>query len=77
MKPLPMIGAQHQDIGTHIAYSQAPYYDKKRGGAMPRLEGERSNTALYILLVLVLLIAALVVLEVTGITNLIQNFGAA
>jgi hypothetical protein len=44
---------------------------------MPRLEGERSNTGLYILLAIVLLLAALVVLEVTGVTNLIANFGAA
>lgn len=44
---------------------------------MPRLEGERSNTGLYVLLVLVLLIVALVLLEVTGVTNLIANFGAA
>lgn len=44
---------------------------------MPRLEGERSNTGLYVLLVLVLLIVAFLLLEITGTINLIANFGAA
>lgn len=44
---------------------------------MPRLEGERSNSALYLLLGLIVLIVALVVLEFTGVINLIADFGAA
>lgn len=42
---------------------------------MPRLEGERSNTALYVVLLLVLLVVALVLLEYFGAINLIPNFG--
>jgi hypothetical protein len=44
---------------------------------MPRLEGERSNSALYLLLGLIVLIVSLVVLEFTGVINLIADFGAA
>jgi hypothetical protein len=47
------------------------------GKAMPRLEGERSNTGIYVVFVLVLLIIALVLLEYAGVINLIANFGAA
>jgi hypothetical protein len=42
---------------------------------MPRLQGERSNGALYIVLLLVLLIAAFILLEYFGAINLIQGFG--
>ena len=44
---------------------------------MPRLEGERSNTGLYVVFLVILLLAALVLLEYTGLINLIANFGAA
>ena len=44
---------------------------------MPRLEGERSNTGLYIALLLVLLLVALVLLDYFGAINLIPNFGPA
>lgn len=40
---------------------------------MPRLEGRRSNSAIYILLVIVALLAVLLVLEYAGITNLVAN----
>jgi hypothetical protein len=43
---------------------------------MPRLEGERSNTGLYIVLLLVLLIVAFVLLEYAGVVDLIPNFGS-
>ncbi len=43
---------------------------------MPRLEGERSNTGLYIVLLLVLLIVAFVLLEYAGMIDLIPNFGS-
>ncbi len=42
---------------------------------MPRLEGRRSNSGLYIVLMIVLLLAILLVLEFTGVINLIPNFG--
>jgi len=44
---------------------------------MPRLEGERSNSGLYVVLLLIVLLAAVVLLEYVGIINLIANFGAA
>lgn len=46
---------------------------------MPRLEGERSNSGLYIVLAVLLLVVALVLLDYFGIggINLIPNFGAA
>jgi len=43
---------------------------------MPRLEGRRSNSGLYIVLMIVLLLAILLVLEFTGVINLIPNFGS-
>ena len=42
---------------------------------MPRLEGRRSNSGLYIVLMIVLLLAILLVLEFTGVINLIPTFG--
>lgn len=46
---------------------------------MPRLEGERSNSGMYILLALLLLVVVVLLLEYFGIggLNLIPNFGAA
>jgi hypothetical protein len=44
---------------------------------MPRLEGERSNTGVYLVFLIVLLLVAFVLLEYVGIINLIANFGAA
>lgn len=46
---------------------------------MPRLEGERSNSGLYILLGLLLLAVVVLLLEFFGIggLNVIPNFGAA
>lgn len=46
---------------------------------MPRLEGERSNSGLYLLLALLLLAVVVLVLEFLGVggLNLIPNFGAA
>ncbi len=43
---------------------------------MPRLEGRRSNSGLYIVLMIVLLLAILLVLEFTGVIDLIPNFGS-
>lgn len=43
---------------------------------MPRLEGERSNTGLYVVLLIVLLIIVFLALEYFGVINLIPNFGA-
>ena len=42
---------------------------------MPRLEGRRSNSGLYIILLIVLLLAILLVLEFTGTIDLIPGFG--
>lgn len=42
---------------------------------MPRLEGQRSNTSLYVLLLIVLLLLAFLALEFFGIFDLIPNFG--
>jgi hypothetical protein len=42
---------------------------------MPRLEGERSNTGLYIGLLLVLLLVVFVLLEYVGVINVITGFG--
>lgn len=50
---------------------------RERVTQMPRLEQKRSNTGLYVLLVLVLLIVAFLLLEITSTINLIANFGAA
>jgi len=44
---------------------------------MPRLEGKRSNSGLYIILVIVALLAILLVLEFTGAMDLIPNIGPA
>ncbi|HEX6290341.1 MAG TPA: hypothetical protein VFZ66_14200 [Herpetosiphonaceae bacterium] len=44
---------------------------------MPRLEGQRSNTGLYVVLLLVLLLVVFVLIEYAGLINLIPNFGAA
>ena len=44
---------------------------------MPRLEGKRSNTGLYIGLLIVVLLLAVLALELTGVLNLIPNFGSA
>jgi hypothetical protein len=43
---------------------------------MPRLEGEHSSPALYIVLLIVLAIVAVLVLEYVGVINMIPNFGA-
>jgi hypothetical protein len=42
---------------------------------MPRLEGRRSNTGWYIMLVVMVLVLLLVLLDYTGVLNLIPNFG--
>ena len=42
---------------------------------MPRLEGRRSNSCVYIVLMIVLLLATLLLVEFTGVINLIPNFG--
>jgi hypothetical protein len=44
---------------------------------MPRLEGERSNAGVWVVLLLVVLVIAFVLLEYLGMINLIPNFGAA
>ena len=44
---------------------------------MPRLEGKRSNTGVYIVLLIVVLLVVLVALEYGGIMDLIPNFGSA
>jgi predicted nucleic acid-binding Zn ribbon protein len=44
---------------------------------MPRLEGKRSNSGLYIVLLIVVLLVVLLVLEYLGAINLIQGFGQA
>ena len=44
---------------------------------MPRLEGKRSNSGLYIMLLVVVLLAILLLLEFNGTMDLIPNFGAA
>lgn len=46
---------------------------------MPRLEGERSNTGLRIVLLLLAALVVLVLLDYFGVggINLIPNFGAA
>lgn len=44
---------------------------------MPRLEGERSNAGLYIVLLLVLLVIAIVALDLFGVVNIIPNIGPA
>lgn len=60
-------------IGTYIAIYNVMFI--KRGVPMPRLEGERSNTGMYLVLLLVLLLIALVLLEYFGAIDLIPNFG--
>jgi len=42
---------------------------------MPRLEGRRSNTGLYIVLLLVVLLVILLVVEFTGAVDLIPGLG--
>ena len=42
---------------------------------MPRLEGKRSNSGMYIIGLIVLLLVLLLVLELVGVTDLIANFG--
>ncbi len=42
---------------------------------MPRLEGKRSNAALYIVLLIILVVVALALLEYSGTINLIPGFG--
>jgi len=44
---------------------------------MPRLEGRRTNSGLYIILLIVALLVILLVLELTGAVDLIPNFGPA
>lgn len=48
-----------------------------RRNCMPRLEGPPSNTARNVLILLILLTIILVVLEFTGIINLIPGFGSS
>ncbi len=43
---------------------------------MPRLEGKQSNSGLYIVLLVVVLLAILVAFEFTGTMDLVPNFGA-
>ncbi len=43
---------------------------------MPRLEGKRSNSGLYIVLLVVVLLAILLLLEFNGTMDLIPNFGS-
>ncbi len=42
---------------------------------MPRLQGTRSNTGLYIGLMIVALLLVLLILDYTGVIALIPNFG--
>lgn len=42
---------------------------------MPRLEGKRSNTGLYIVLLIVILLVILLALDYANIVNLIPGFG--
>ena len=44
---------------------------------MPRLEGKRSNTGLYLIGLIVLLVVLILVLEFTGVVDLIPGFGSA
>ena len=44
---------------------------------MPRLEGRRSNSGLYIILAVLALLLVFLVLEFTGTVDLIPNFGSA
>ncbi len=44
---------------------------------MPRLEGRRSNTGLYIVLLLLVLLVILLVLEFTGAVDIIPGLGPA
>ncbi|CAA9227604.1 MAG TPA: hypothetical protein VLA19_03855 [Herpetosiphonaceae bacterium] len=44
---------------------------------MPRLEGKRSNTGLYVVLLIVALLVILLALELMGLMDLIPNFGPA
>lgn len=43
---------------------------------MPRLEGERSNTGLYVVLLVVVLLIVFLALDYFGVINVIPNFGA-
>ncbi len=42
---------------------------------MPRLQGERSNTGMYIIGVIVVLLLLFLALEYFGVINLIAGFG--
>lgn len=42
---------------------------------MPRLEGERSNTGVYVLLLLVLLVVVFLLLEYFGVINTLPTVG--
>ncbi len=42
---------------------------------MPRLEGKKSNTGLYVLLLLVIVVVALVLVQYLGFVHIIPNFG--
>ncbi len=44
---------------------------------MPRLEGKRSNTGLYLVLLAVVLLVIVLVLEYIGALDLIPGFGTA
>ncbi len=44
---------------------------------MPRLEGRRSNTGLYVVLLLVVLLVILLVLEFTGAVDIIPGLDPA
>ncbi len=44
---------------------------------MPRLEGKRSNTGLYVVLLIVALLVILLAIELMGLMDLIPNFGPA
>ncbi len=44
---------------------------------MPRLEGKRSNTGLYVAGFVLAVLLVLLILELTGAMNLIAGFGAA
>ena len=44
---------------------------------MPRLEGKQSNTGLYVVGLVVVLLLLFLALEYFGVINLIANFGSA
>jgi hypothetical protein len=44
---------------------------------MPRLEGKRSNSGLYIVLLIIVLLIVLLAVDYLNLVNLIPNFGPA